>query len=352
MIHETAHTETFIIDDAVAEVHAINAEVNHLGLVQCIIIEDSVSCSRNDFVMVNDKLEGILGIVDSIGIHVRALEEVDTDRRRLGTIGFRFTTTINIGTIVTIAETTSDIAAHIVVLGIAEVDVSPRREVGTGQGIGGTVDDLIAIESHVVDFVVRGEGKCLGTHFDTNSLATRFGVGSTFIIEDPPQGLVTLQHLVGQNGAVHRTVSFLLHGRNLGVAEFIGNVIVRIVTLCGVILAITVSIVERSQIVSDVVRVTYFMIGVSGPVLDDGRNHGGVNRTIFIPIREELVNLSAGDLENLIPTSTGFGSNGGLAIDGQRTREVVVTNLTETQGGALQLVINVDTGNPKGTGIQ
>ncbi len=347
MVHETAHTETFVIDDAVAEVHTVDTFVNHLSGTNSIINEDGVVGNRIDMVEGSFNHVGILRVVDTIGIHVRTLEEVDTQRRRLSAVGFRFTTTIDVGTVVTITETTTDIATYIVVIAITEVNVSPRREVGTRQSIGGTVDDFIAVESHVVDFVVGGESKGLGTHLNTDGLTAGFGVGSTFIIEDPPQGLVAFQHLVSQDGAVHGSVSLLFHGRDLGVAEFVGNVIVGIVTVFGLILTITVGIVEGGQILGNAVRV--FARTGSRPILNDGRN---VFRIASLIVGEEFVNLSTGDLVNLIPLGASLGSDGGLAVDSQRASVVVITDLTETQGGALQLVVDVDTSNPKGAGKQ
>ena len=167
VIHKTAHTETFVVDDAVAEVHTVDAFVNHLCGVDGH--KDRVTSDRIQHLHIGI---GILGVVDSIGIHIRALEEVDTNRGRLATVGFRFTTTINGFTIVTVTETTSHVATYIVVVTITEVNVGPRREVSSSQGVGGTVDDFVAIESHVVDFVVGGESESLGTDFKTDGLTT------------------------------------------------------------------------------------------------------------------------------------------------------------------------------------
>ena len=89
--------------------------------------------------------------------------------------------------------------------------------------------------------------------------------------------------------------------------------------------------------------------GMGRPVLDDGRD------VVFLTLGEvveELVDLSTGNLEDLVPSGAGGVVNRGSAINGQRTGVVVVTDLTETQGGALQLVVDVDTGNPQGTGVQ
>ena len=170
---------------------------------------------------------------------------------------------------------------------------------------------------------------------------------STFIVEDPPQGLVAFQHLVGKDGAVHGAIDFLFHGRNLGVAEFVGDVVVRIVTIFRDILTVAVCIIERSQVVGDAIWV---FSGTRGrPILDDRRD---VGRVAVLVVHKELVHFGTGDLEDLVPTGTGLRRDAGHAVDSQRASVVVVTDLTETQGGALQLVIDVDTGDPQRTGEQ
>ena len=122
MINKATHTETFVVNDTVAEVHTVDAFVDHLYRVGGH--QDSVVCGGIHHSMVFGVL--ILRIVNSIGVHVRALEEVDTNRRRLATVGFGFTATVDGLTVVTVAETTTDIATYIVVPAIAEVNVGPR----------------------------------------------------------------------------------------------------------------------------------------------------------------------------------------------------------------------------------
>ena len=152
---------------------------------------------------------------------------------------------------------------------------------------------------------------------------------------------------------MHRTMDFFFHGRNLGVAEFVVEVVVRIVTVFRFIFTTTISVIERSQIVSDAFRVTIHR--VSGPLFDNRRNL--VIGSRVATVGEELVDFSTGNLEELVPSGAGGILNGGSAIDSQRTCPEVVTTLevgalAETHGGALQLVVDVDTGDPKGTGIQ
>ena len=120
--------------------------------------------------------EDVLGVIDVICIHVRTLEEVDTHRRRLVTIGFRFTATIDLFTVIAVAETTFDVAAHVVVLGETEVHVSPGAEVGASEFVCGAVDNFVGAERHVVDFVVGCEAKGLGTDFETDGSTHGFGV--------------------------------------------------------------------------------------------------------------------------------------------------------------------------------
>ena len=135
MIHETTHTETFVVDDAVTEVHTVDAFVNHLVVTGGVVNEDGVTRSRVDMAKAGFDVESVLGVVDSIRIHVRTLEEVDTDRRRLCTISLRFTATVDGGAVVTITETASNVATYIVVPAVAEVNIGPRREVSARQSI-------------------------------------------------------------------------------------------------------------------------------------------------------------------------------------------------------------------------
>ncbi|KWW24821.1 MAG: hypothetical protein F082_1424 [bacterium F082] len=147
---------------------------------------------------------------------------------------------------------------------------------------------------------------------------------------------------------------FFFHGRDLGVAEFIVDVVVRIVTFFGVVFTVTIGIVEGSQIVGNAFRVVVGTRG--GPILDDGRNlitifQFGLTARV-VNIGEELIHFGAGDLEDLIPFGASLRGDGCSTINGQRTSVVVVTDLTETQGSALQLVIDVDTSNPQGASEQ
>ena len=130
-------------------------------------------------------------------------------------------------------------------------------------------------------------------------------------------------------------------------AEFIGDVIVRIVTIGRVIVTIAVSIVERSQIIGNAFRVVG---GTDGrPVSDDGGDFFSITG---LEIGKELIHLSAGNLKDFIPLSTSFRCDGGLTVNSQRAGVVVVTNLTETQSGTLQLVVDVNTSDPKGASEQ
>ena len=69
---------------------------------------------------------------------------------------------------------------------------------------------------------------------------------------------------------MHGAFKFLFHGRDLGVAKLVGNVVVGIVTFLRFIFTVTIGIIERSQILGDAFRV---VVATSGrPVGDDGRD--------------------------------------------------------------------------------
>ena len=251
VIEETAHTETFVIDDFVSEVHTVDGLVAKLRGAEGIVGDaDGIARGGVDNGAHAD-CEVILGVVEVIGIHVGALEEVNTDRRGLVAVGFRFTATVDGVTVVTEAETAGDVATDEVVPAIAEVDIGPGAEVSAFEFVSGAVDNLVGAERHVVDFVVGGEAEGLAADFEADGLAGGLGVGVTFVVEHPPEGLVTFQHLVGEDGAVDRATVFFLHGRDLGVAEVVGDVVVGVVARFRVILAVSVLIEEGSHIVAD-----------------------------------------------------------------------------------------------------
>ena len=157
MIHETAHTETFVVDDAVTEVHTIDRLVAELFVASGIADKEGVASDWVEASEDVDDSEGVLGVIQIIGIHVGALEEVDTDRRGLVAVGFGLAATVDEVTVVAVAETALHVAAYVVVLGIAEVHVGPGAEVSAGEFVGGAVDDFVGAERHVVDFVVGSE---------------------------------------------------------------------------------------------------------------------------------------------------------------------------------------------------
>ena len=83
MINKTSHTKTFVIYNTVTEINTIDTLVAQLISIRIIF-----------------------GIVYSIRIQIRSLEEVNTHSRRIGTVSLCLTITIDINTIVTIAKTT------------------------------------------------------------------------------------------------------------------------------------------------------------------------------------------------------------------------------------------------------
>ena len=300
-----------------------------------------------------------LGIVLAIGIHVRALEEVDTDCRR--NAGVRTGTgAVNLVTVVAIAQTTLDIASDIVIKSVTKVSVNPLAEVGLAEFVSRTVDDFVCVESHVVDFVIRGECESLCTDFHTNRLAERLGVDITHIVEDPPDSLVTLQHLVGKQTTGNNVgLSFESGGHMRGViatplcfqctgAKCIVEIVVRIVTFFPFVDTIMIGIKEGSKIGR--------LVGVdagSGPVFNssgDGIGRVGIIRCCtgitIVKHGHECKNFILGDDVVLIEIVTDREVDRS-SLQLERTGPVVVTFGTETESSNTELIVNIGTADPQ-----
>ena len=403
IIHEAAHTETLVVDNVVAEVDAIDSAVSDdvtgnkiptldiqseevvgmVGDVDSVINLTAIGVERVDIgalllhlILVEelaDRLIGRtredisnvnLGVVFAIGIHVGALEEVDTDCR--GDAGVATGTgAIAFIAVVAVAETTTDIAADEVVMCVTQIGVHPLAEIGFLQLIGGAVDNLVGVEGHVVDTVVGGEGESLSTDFKTDRLTVGFGMDVTHIVEDPPNGLVALQHLVGENtasddlllgfhrgdgdiGALRET---LLDGAR---AEVVVEVVVRIVAIVGIVDTVIVSIIERSKVAGEV----FTAVALGRPIEDNLSevftgiaDHG--NRMVSVLVNgilkviHEGENLSLGDDVVLVIIVTDGKVDRGRTVDFQRAGPVVITFRTETESGNTQLGVDVITTNPQ-----
>ena len=157
VVHETTHTKTLIINNIVTEVNTIDSTVANrvilleiptigiekVGIVRktdCIIrtigqqivfqfVVERMACIALDFSNIN------LGVVFTIGIHIRTLEEVDTYCGRNTAIGTR-SGTVDILTIVAIAKTTLYIATNKIVVTITQIRVNPLAEISVTQLIG------------------------------------------------------------------------------------------------------------------------------------------------------------------------------------------------------------------------
>ena len=277
VVYETTHTETFIVNNVVTKVNTIDSAVSDsisrnkipcIGIVKVGIVgeADGIVCAVGETVVfqligkVRTHFTNInLGVILTIGIHVRTLEEVDTYCRRNTGIGTG-TGTVGEVTIVAIAKTTFHVATHKVIKSVTQVGINPLAEVGFTQLIGRTVDDFIGIESHIVDFIIGRESKCLSTDFHTDRLTLGLQMDVTHIIENPPNALVTFQNLVGEKTTGHNIMFGLKGSSNVrGVfsspfcfqrtgAEFIIKIIIGVITFLPLILTIVISIEIRSQI--------------------------------------------------------------------------------------------------------
>ena len=120
VIHESSHTETFVINNAITKVHTIDSHLVKLIAAEQVFITvtDFTGAIRIEF-----------GVITTIGIHIRSLEEVNTDGRRLVTVSPALTGTIDIGTIVAVTQTTGNITTYIVIVSITQIGVNPLREV-------------------------------------------------------------------------------------------------------------------------------------------------------------------------------------------------------------------------------
>ncbi len=344
VIDETTHTETLVIPNAIAEVHTIDGHlVKHVGaLEEFVTITDNGSAVRVEF-----------RVVATIGIHIWALEEVDTHGRRLVAVSPLLTGTIDVGTVVAVTETTAHIATHIVIVSITQIGVNPLGEIGLRNRIGGTVDNLVGVERHVVEFVIGREAEALATDFKTDGVTLGLGVRTGVIVEDPEEGLITLKHVVGINHTVGvvpvvAVVHDILRGSRKGVlrgkgdvvlsprAEVVVDVVVRVVTVLGIIDSIVVDIPEGGEVVG----IAFF--AVCRPIGNAGGHHvaGGV---VAVDV---LVNLGAGDLEELVEFDTHGLCRGGTA-EFQRASPIVVTDLSETDSRQFQLIVGVFTTDPQ-----
>ena len=344
MIDESSHTETLVIHNLVTEVDTIDS---HL-VSRIRTFEETVAIAGD---------RGAVGIefrvVSSIGVHVRALEEVNADGRRLVAVSLNLTGTINIGTVVAVAETTRHIATHIVILGISQIGVNPLGEIGIGQTVCGTVDDFVRVECHVVELVVRGEAECLTTNLKSDRATAGLGVRTGVIVEDPEEGLIALQHMVGVDhtigvmpvgAVVHQVLRSSREGVGSGKGnvvlrprtEVVVDVIVRVVTVFRIIDAVVVDILEGSE------EVGVTLIAMGGPVGDAGRHH--ISGSVIAG--DMSVNLGTGDFEEFVEFDTH-----GLCRAGTRGFQgacpIVVTDLSESHGGQFQLAIDVKTTNPQ-----
>ena len=167
IVHKTAHTETLIVNNIVTKVDTIDGAVANditlfeipaliveskevvgmVGNVDSIVDDTSLSIDRvgtgslllhlvtfkelvNGFACgtAKDIVNVNLGIVLAIGIHVGALEEVNTDCR--GNTGITTGTgAVAAISIVAVTETTTNVATHKVVKGISQVGINPLAEV-------------------------------------------------------------------------------------------------------------------------------------------------------------------------------------------------------------------------------
>ena len=292
VVDEAAHTEAFVVDDVVSEVDAVDGavadgvvgfEVPSQGVVEVGVVgeADDVDGAVGVGVLGEFFREVVLhfldidfGVVLTIGIHVGALEEVDTDSG--GDTGESAGSgAVDILTVVAVAQTTFHVATDVVIVAVTQIGVDPLAEVGVTQLVGGAVDDFVGVESHVVDLVIRGKGEGLSADFEADGLSAGLGVSVTHIVEDPPDGLVAFQHLVAEQTAGDDTHGVFHCGEGaIDFARFefgfqgtrtevVAEVVIGIVTFLVVVDAIAVSVEERSQVGRLVSEVT-----MGGPFLD------------------------------------------------------------------------------------
>ena len=95
--------------------------------------------------------------------------------------------------VVNITQTAGNVATDDVVRVVAQVWVKPRGEIRIRQPEGRLVQNTVVVEGHVVDLVVRIEGKGLRTNFKTQRSRTGFGVDVTAVVVDPPKGHVPVE---------------------------------------------------------------------------------------------------------------------------------------------------------------
>ena len=93
-------------------------------------------CQDNSLVQNVEQSPVEFGIITLVRVHIRTLEEVNTDCRRMSSVSLDLTGSVNGFSVVTITKSASYVATHIVILCITKVRVNPLAEIGTGKGIG------------------------------------------------------------------------------------------------------------------------------------------------------------------------------------------------------------------------
>ena len=190
----------------------------------------------------------------------------------------------------------------------------------------------------------------------------------THIIEDPPNGLVTFQHLVGKKTTRNYTCIILHGGENMVSivatpfgfqstgAEVIVKIVVGIVAVCRIILQVAIGIIERSKEACEVIA-----LALSRPVGDNigyillkmvGINERHTVASIIGEMGLECKHFCLGNDPVLIISIADRQVGGSSTVNLDGARPIVVTFRTETQSGKTQLVVNIRTTNPKSSAVQ
>ncbi len=225
VIQETSHPIPFIVHNSIS-------------------VTDSVQrFSRTDSI----------SIIYRIVVLVRPLKEVYSGSRRTCSVTVKsLVIAIYCISIVEISQSTTHIAAHVIIKRISECSVHKNPEISIVQGLGSAVYQLVVVEGHVIDLVICSKSKCLCTDFHSDRFTLGFGMDIPFVIHHPPH----IEVSVKRNCSIGFTIFCAV------------NVVPGIVSFFPFVITVIIPVIERCQMII----LSFTDISVSRPVLNEFRN--------------------------------------------------------------------------------
>ncbi len=315
-----------------------------------LVVYDAVTVSDADSGVWNAQRVNGVGkyagewIVHAIGVLIRSFKEVDAHGGRVLAVADGVARgLVKSVAVVAVSQPALHVAPHVVVHVPAEVAVHPLREVGVGQCLRALVDEHVVAERHVVDLVVGGESKALRTDFHADGLAKGLGVDVAFVVENPVVRLVAIQR-------------HLVFTPTVATVDLLKEVVPRVVSEGGVVVAIAVVVVEWGEVIV-LVQGHIAVCGVLKEVTGNGIAVGEFDIEVagrigsavevlavahgILPFgNRELVVRGAGGLHHLCS-----------ALVGQRTGPEVVAVVAVAGGSQFELLVRGDAREPKRSAV-